>query len=84
VVAAATASVVIRPSWARGGDGAAIPPTVVSNTACASGWVAPKSGLRNFTVENTSPSAIYGVDLVGANQLSIYGEIEMLAPGTEP
>jgi high-affinity iron transporter len=33
-------------------------------------------------VENTSRSAVYGIDLVGANQLSVYAEIEMLAPGT--
>jgi high-affinity iron transporter len=36
-----------------------------------------------FTVKNTSRGTIYGVDLVGANQALVYGDIEMLAPGTE-
>ena len=49
----------------------------------APGWSAPRSGLTVFTVKNTSRDTIYGVDLVGANQVLVYGDIEMLAPGTE-
>ncbi len=55
----------------------------VSSTACAPGWQAPRSGRTVFTVHNVSASTIYEVELVGANQASVYGEIEMLAPGTE-
>jgi high-affinity iron transporter len=36
-----------------------------------------------FTIDNVSAGTIYEVDLAGANQTSVYGEIEMLAPGTE-
>lgn len=54
----------------------------VSATACAPGWVAPRSGNRTFRVRNTSRAIVYGIDLVGANEATIYGEIEMLAPGT--
>src|SRR5580700_5341673 len=55
----------------------------VSSTACAPGWQAPHSGRTVFTVDNVSAGTIYEVELVGANQTSVYGEIEMLAPGTE-
>lgn len=55
----------------------------VSSTACAPGWQAPRSGRTVFTVDNLTAATIYEVDLVGANQRSLYGEIEMLAPGTE-
>jgi high-affinity iron transporter len=54
----------------------------VSSTACAPGWQAPPSGRTVFTVDNISASTIYEVDLVGANQTSVFGEIAMLAPGT--
>ena len=52
-------------------------------TECAPGWAAPRSGLTVFTIKNTSKDTIYGIDLVGANQVLVYGDIEMLAPGTE-
>jgi high-affinity iron transporter len=55
----------------------------VSSTACAPGWRAPRSGRAVFTVDNVTAATIYQVDLVGANQTSLYGEIGMLAPGTE-
>lgn len=58
-------------------------PITVSATRCAPGWLAPHSGQTVFNVTNTSKDTIYGVDIVGANQLTVYGEIEMLAPGTE-
>ena len=64
-----------------GGHGPAA--VTVSATACAPGWSAPRSGLTVFTVKNTSKNTIYGIDLVGANQVLVYGDIEMLAPGTE-
>jgi iron uptake system EfeUOB component EfeO/EfeM len=67
----------------RGGSGGDPASVVVSDTACAPGWSAPRSGLTVFTVKNTSTDTIYGVDLVGANQALVYGDIEMLAPGTE-
>jgi high-affinity iron transporter len=65
------------------GTKAAAKPVVVSDTGCATDWVAPRSGQSVLTVENTSPSTIFGVDLVGENQVSVYGEIDMLAPGTK-
>jgi high-affinity iron transporter len=55
----------------------------VSSTACAPGWQPPGSGRSVFTVDNVSTVTTYEVDLVGANQVSVYGFIEMLAPGTE-
>jgi high-affinity iron transporter len=55
----------------------------VSSTACAPGWQAPRSGSAVFTVDNLSATTVYEVDLVGANRVSVYGYIEMLAPGTE-
>jgi iron uptake system EfeUOB component EfeO/EfeM len=58
-------------------------PIVVTSSACAPGWTAPRSGRTVFQVANRSASSIYEVDLVGANGASVYGEIEMLAPGTE-
>jgi hypothetical protein len=56
---------------------------VVSATACAPGWVAPRSGRTVLSVENTSKTT-FDVDLVGQDQVSIYGEIELLAPGLWP
>jgi high-affinity iron transporter len=70
---------IVASGSAGGGGGDRI---VVSGTACAPGWVAPRTGRTVFTVENTSNDTIFGVDLVGANQVSVYGEIETLAPGT--
>jgi high-affinity iron transporter len=74
----AVGGIVASGSAGRGGGGT----IVVSDAACAPGWVAPRSGRTVFEVENTSKDTIYGVDLVGANQVSVYGEIETLAPGT--
>ncbi len=66
---------------ARGGTPTAL--ITVSSTACAPGWQAPHSGRTVFTVDNVSAGTIYEVELLGANQTSVYGEIEMLAPGTK-
>jgi iron uptake system EfeUOB component EfeO/EfeM len=63
-----------------GGDDPAT--VVVSATKCAPGWAAPRSGLTVFTVKNTSSNTIFEIDLVGANQALVYGDIDMLAPGT--
>ena len=68
----------------RNSGGSYPAPVTVSATECAPGWSAPRSGnLTVFTVKNTSKNTIYGIDLVGANQVLVYGDIEMLAPGTE-
>jgi high-affinity iron transporter len=64
-------------------DEASPAPIIVTATKCAPGWAAPRSGLTVFTVKNTSKDTIYGIDLVGASQVLVYGDIEMLAPGTE-
>jgi high-affinity iron transporter len=55
---------------------------VVSETGCAPGFVAPRAGRAVLTVANTSERTTYSVDLVGADQVSVFGEIETLAPGT--
>jgi high-affinity iron transporter len=55
---------------------------LVTASACAPGWTAPRSGQTTFQLKNTSTSSIFGVDLVGADEVSVYGETEMLAPGT--
>ncbi|MGD0810629.1 MAG: EfeM/EfeO family lipoprotein [Acidimicrobiales bacterium] len=67
---------------AQAGPGAAARSIAVSSTACAPGWHAPPSGRTVFTIDNVSAGTVYEVDLVGASQTSVYGEIEMLAPGT--
>ena len=64
-------------------SGGGTAPITVSGSKCAPGWAAPRSGLTVFTIKNTSTDTIYGIDLVGANQVLVYGDIEMLAPGTE-
>jgi iron uptake system EfeUOB component EfeO/EfeM len=85
--AAALAAAGVGGAWAfaagghaRSGDHAGR--IVVSDTACAPGWVAPHSGRTTFTVENTSGAATYNVDLTGSDHVSVYGQVERLAPGT--
>jgi high-affinity iron transporter len=55
---------------------------VVSDTACAPRWVAPRSGRTVFSVQNTSKTAVYDVDLDGGDHVSVYGEVERLGPMT--
>jgi high-affinity iron transporter len=84
LVAAVVAGCVTTGSaGAAGQAGAAPAPVLVSASACAPGWTPPPSGHYELEVVNTTSSTIFGVDLVGANQLTVYGEIDMLAPGTE-
>lgn len=66
-----------------GGSPAATGTIVVSTSACAPGWHPPPSGQHLVTVENASRSEIFEVDLISASHHAVYGEIEMLAPGTE-
>jgi iron uptake system EfeUOB component EfeO/EfeM len=54
---------------------------VIAPSACAPGWAAPRSGRHLLTVSNQTP-APYSVDLLGADQVTIYGEIELIAPST--
>ncbi len=81
VALALAASGYLTVSGRLAGGGSA--PIIVSATKCAPGWTAPRSGLTVFTIKNTSQDTIYGIDLVGTNQVLVYGDIEMLAPGTE-
>lgn len=55
---------------------------VLTTTACGPQWNPPTSGQHLLAVRNASRHSIYDVDLVGANQVDVYGEIEMIAPGT--
>src|SRR5271154_1321359 len=71
-----------RVPQAEAGSGTSTELITVSSTACAPGWQATRSGQTAFTVDNVSAATIYEVELVGANQISVYGEIEMLAAGT--
>jgi high-affinity iron transporter len=61
--------------------GAAVGDVVVTDNSCASGWVPPRSGETVFTVKNESADNIFEVELVDQRG-SVYGEIDMLAPGT--
>ena len=54
---------------------------VITAAACAPGWQPPRSGRRLLAVENQT-RATYSVDLLGADQTTVYGEIEVLGPGT--
>lgn len=58
------------------------PTVVLSGNACGPEWNPPSSGQHLLAVKNASRRSIYEVDLVGSNQVSVYGEIEMIAPGT--
>jgi hypothetical protein len=53
----------------------------VTQTACAPDWTAPPTGLRTFTVANDTHER-FAVQLMGANQAPVDGDIEILAPGT--
>jgi high-affinity iron transporter len=78
LVAVVAAAGVSAAAYERGGGPSSI---VVSDRACAPGWDAPPAGRGVLTVENRSHTT-YAVDLVGRDQVSVYGEIETLAPGT--
>ncbi len=65
----------------NGGDGSNR--VVVSESGCASGWTAPRSGSVTFTVRNTSPKTTFGVELLSADQQRLYGKAEIVAPSTE-
>ncbi len=62
-------------------DAADAPDVVVATSGCATGWQAPGSGRHMLTVRNTTTSP-YSVELLGADQTSVFGEIELLAPQT--
>lgn len=79
---AASVGVLASSSRRAGGHSAGGPTIVLSDHACGPHWTAPASGQHLLSVENASRHTIYEVDLVGANQVSDYGEIEMIAPGT--
>jgi high-affinity iron transporter len=54
----------------------------VSSRSCAPNWRPPHSGRSTLTVANLDRQAIFGVEILGADQTTAYGEIEMLAPAT--
>jgi len=58
-------------------------PVVVNDSACALSWAAPASGRTIFTIENTSPSTVYSVQLLSTKTGAVYGKTEMVAPSTE-
>lgn len=54
----------------------------ITPQACAPGWVPPRSGLSELTVYNTTPTTPYRVEIVSASTNEIYGDLQMVAPGT--
>jgi high-affinity iron transporter len=66
---------------ARGGSGAHR--VVVSDTGCGFHWTPPRSGRTIFSISSASADTTFSVAIVGADQRSIYGQIDELAPGTE-
>jgi high-affinity iron transporter len=54
---------------------------VISSSACAPRWVAPGSGHQLLTISNQTSSP-YSIELLGPDQATVYGEIEMIGPGT--
>jgi high-affinity iron transporter len=54
---------------------------VISTRACGEGWQPPRSGQRIFAVDNTTKEP-YEVELVGANQLRVYADQEVVGPRT--
>jgi high-affinity iron transporter len=90
VLAVLVGLVVLRP----GGSGSKRPATtpttpapegavVVTDNVCAPKWTAPRSGVHTFQVANTS-KAVLEVEFsrVDEQPNPVYGDIEMLAPGT--
>jgi high-affinity iron transporter len=67
---------------ARGGSAAGPQDITVSDSACGPNFVAPPTGHSVLTFANTSTHTTYSIDLIGSDQVSVYGEIETLAPGT--
>jgi high-affinity iron transporter len=55
---------------------------VVSTLDCASKWKAPAAGSPTFTVRNTSADP-FEVDLLGPDQITVFGAIETLGAHTE-
>ncbi len=53
---------------------------MITPPACAPGWHAPESGRNLLTVDNQTRGT-FSVDLLGADQVTVYGEIENLGPG---
>jgi iron uptake system EfeUOB component EfeO/EfeM len=56
-------------------------PVVISSSACAPGWVAPRAGHQLLTVSNNTSSP-YSIELLGPDQATVYAEIEVIGPGT--
>ncbi len=54
----------------------------VSDKACAPSWHAPPSGQSTFELRNLTNEP-YEVDLVGADQQTVYGRVELLGPHTQ-
>src|ERR1019366_8482967 len=53
----------------------------VSGASCAPGWVAPPSGNTTFAISNIGNQSL-DVQLLGADRVTVYAAIELLAAGT--
>ncbi len=82
LTAAASAFGILGGGSSPAAAGSATATIVLSTDACGPRWNPPRSGQHLLDVVNASRRAIYEVELLGAQQVSVYGEIEMIAPGT--
>ncbi len=55
---------------------------VVSTLQCAPKWKPPAAGSTTFTLSNTTADP-FAVDLIGPDQLTVFGSIETLGPHTD-
>jgi len=85
---AGSASSASPAATAPGSGGSAVPaPTpvivaiTVSGASCAPGWVAPPSGNTMFAISNVGNQSL-DVQLLGADRVTVYAAIELLAAGT--
>jgi len=56
-------------------------PVDMTEIDCAQGWVPPRSGQWELSIDNVGTS-VADVAVVGASSSLVYGEIEAMAPGT--
>jgi high-affinity iron transporter len=81
VVASITTASAVLAIGGAPADAASAPVITVSPRSCAPGWTAPSAGRRTFSVRNTS-TELFDVELVGTDQVTVYGELEKVGPHT--
>ncbi|HET9058437.1 MAG TPA: hypothetical protein VFN61_00840, partial [Acidimicrobiales bacterium] len=79
VAGASTATSALAAATASPGNSVTVS---VNAQVCAPGWTAPRSGLATFTVVNATAGTPYRVQIMGASGPEVYGQLDMVAPGT--